>query len=108
MPNQKISDLSGITSVPSSYLFEIANPGVNNFKITKNNLQLDFQQNDLIDQSVSFTYNVDQTINTISKGSIVKTFSYNADGTINTISNGSKTKTFSYNADGTISGSVIA
>jgi hypothetical protein len=52
--------------------------------------------------SAAFTYNLDQTVNTITKGSLVKSFTYNVDETVNTISDGTYLKTFIYNPDGTV------
>jgi hypothetical protein len=59
--------------------------------------------NDFIsDQTATFAYNGNGTVNTITKGTRVLTFSYNGDGTINTVGDGALTSTFSYNGDGTI------
>tara|TARA_R110002020_G_scaffold91693_2_gene222623 strand:+ start:5372 stop:5836 length:465 start_codon:yes stop_codon:yes gene_type:complete len=57
--------------------------------------------------SSTLTYNADQTVSTIVKGSVTKTFTYNGDGTVNTTDDGSYTKTFSYNADGTVSAIAV-
>ena len=59
--------------------------------------------NDFIsDQSVSFAYNGNGTVNTITKGSRVTTFSYNSNGTVNIITDGVLGSTFSYNSNGTV------
>ena len=58
--------------------------------------------------SAAFTYNVDGTVNTVTKGAIVKSLTYNGDGSVNTASDGTYLKTFAYNGDGTVSNITVS
>jgi hypothetical protein len=59
-------------------------------------------------ESLSFSYNLDGTVDTISSTSKTLTFGYNLDGTVDTITDGTITRTFSYNLDGTVDQIIVS
>jgi hypothetical protein len=81
----------------------LGNVGIGTTSVQKLQVNGRVRANDFIsDQTATFAYNGNGTVNTITKGTRVLTFSYNGDGTINTVGDGALTSTFSYNGDGTI------
>ena len=56
---------------------------------------------------VSFGYNLDGLIDTVTKVGVVTAVTYNANNTINTVSNANFTKTFNYNPDSTLAGVTV-